>query len=111
MLKIIHKGRAGHFIGSTDCLFHLHTQLLDESGNGYRVSTIGLYMPNNFKDYQMLDLHNYYKTVVFVMSDYKVQDWTEVDYVGVNDYPSPESDEKAETLHQEMINKYANIGD
>lgn len=57
-------GRAGHFIGSRSCLFHLHTHV-----NGKCVSTVGEYYPIDWVKKQPMEIgyNRTYETLIGVI--------------------------------------------
>lgn len=101
-------GHAGHFIGASRCLFHLHTRIGD-----YRISTVGNYFPREGDDEPTtVGIARLYETYVFRISGEcsdcdppcgqgEVEDWSEIDALPAN-YA-----DAAEANHLIMCKKYA----
>jgi len=53
-------GYAGHFIGASDCRFHLATIV-----GKYLVSTVGDYHPLSLEERQIIGVGRYFETMVF----------------------------------------------
>ena len=85
------RGSAGHFIASSDCLFHLSTDV-----GHYRVSTVGEYLPKGSDALADVGWGRKYETMVFPLSDSRcsapdcdcgereVAEWQELDFDGYN---------------------------
>lgn len=96
-------GIAGHFVAASKCLFHLNTRV-----GGYRISTIGEYIPDGKRDFDTLSIDGrLYETSVFRVNgfgecgDGQVESWSEIESVG---YLAPI---EAEVGHMAMCRKYA----
>jgi hypothetical protein len=94
-------GRAGHFICSPDCLFHMHTHV-----GGYCISTVGEMRRYNGQTGERdpmkeVGLDRFYETMVFRLgSDDAPSDWGEIDSDAYNEH------DDALAGHMAMCRKY-----
>ena len=99
---IVHHGMPGHFIGSPDCCFHMHTTVRGK----WRVSTVGCYHPASEREGRKtgpareIGYQRLFETMVFPVKRGRV-DYTEVDMCGYKNVP------EAEAGHAAMVAKYA----
>lgn len=64
-VKRTERGWAGHFIGSSDCLYHRNT-LLEYGDKKVVVSTVGRYLPNkNSHEFDTVGHNRYFETMAF----------------------------------------------
>lgn len=96
-----YRGIAGHFIGSRNCVFHIHTKI-----GVYRVSTVGAWYPRD-EDKSMREIgwNRHYETMVFAEDEKgNVPQWNELYQQGIkHEGDDPEaSDRKAEAMHDEV---------
>lgn len=97
-------GYAGHFVGASSCLMHLHTRVGD-----YRISTVGDYHPSGQPDAHPIGAGKdaLYETFVFKVDGHgthgegDVSDWGEIDS---QRYATAED---AERGHMAFCAKYA----
>lgn len=92
---LVHHGMAGHFIGSRNCCFRLHTTVRGK----WRVSTVGCYHREGEAPREV-GCDRLFETMVFKIVRGRV-DYTEIDMLGYNTAPA------AEAGHAAMVAKYA----
>jgi hypothetical protein len=91
-------GMAGHFIGSNECCFHLHTHV-----RGFCVSTVGEYRPLVGGERRMMEIgyQRFFETMVF-----KLVDGGE-DHNGHELVMLPaETRDEADANHEAMVQQY-----
>jgi hypothetical protein len=100
-------GIPGHFCASGRCLFRLCTDV----GN-YRISTVGAMYDENQKLME-IGLNRHYETMVFLIKNGEVTDWSEIDfdrvYCGKVKVSNKEFDELASKMHIKMCEKYSKL--
>jgi hypothetical protein len=93
---------AGHFCGSKNCRFHLHTHV-----NGYCVSTVGEYYPPSMGGrMDTVGRDRFYETMVFELDDDEA--WKSSEHV---DFAPFNNRDAANSGHMAMVQKYAGGGD
>ena len=118
-VKITERGWAGHFIGSSRCLYHRNT-LLEYGNKKIIVSTVGNYQPEhhfNPKDKREheLGINRFYETMAFETKKEGV--YIEIDVTKQVEFCSnwaldeleTETDLKADAMHEKVVKEISRI--